>query len=88
VRKNDPVGIQELADISIEVYPNPTNGNIKINADKEIDEVSVFSLDGKLIQQMNYSNGDQIDLSNLSSGIYLLQVAISGSSKTIRIIKK
>jgi hypothetical protein len=88
VRKNDPVGIQELAEISVETYPNPTTGNIKINCAKKIDQVSVFSLDGKLIQQMNYSNGDQINLSNLNSGIYLLQVAISGSSKTIRIIKQ
>jgi hypothetical protein len=87
VRKNDPVGIQELTDISVEVYPNPTPGNIKINCAKKIDEVSVFSLNGKLIQQMNYSNGDQIDLSYLQAGVYLVQVAISGSLKTVRIVK-
>jgi hypothetical protein len=49
VRKNDPVGLQELTDVQIQVYPNPTTGNIKINCDKEINQVSVFSLEGKLI---------------------------------------
>jgi hypothetical protein len=88
VRKNDPVGIQELTDIFVEIYPNPTNGNIKIKATKKIDEVSVYSLDGKLIQQLNYNSGDEIDLSSLNTGVYLVQVDISGNLKTVRVIKK
>lgn len=88
VRKNDPVGIQELTDVQIQVYPNPTTGNIKINCAKEINQVSIFSLEGKLMNEFNYNNGDQIDLSNLNSGIYLLRIEIDGSIKTIRITKK
>jgi hypothetical protein len=88
VRKNDPVGIEELADVFVQVYPNPTTGNIKINCDKEIDKVSVFSLDGKLMQQMKYNNVDQIDLSILNSGVYLINMEIGGNLKTVRVIKK
>jgi hypothetical protein len=88
VRKNDPVGLQELTDVQIQVYPNPTTGNIKINCDKEINQVSVFSLEGKLMNEFNYNNGNLIDISNLNSGIYLLRIEIAGSIKTIRIIKK
>lgn len=88
VRKNDPVGIEELTDIQIQVYPNPTTGNLKINCDKKISQVSVFSLEGKLMNEFNYNNGDQIDLSYLNSGVYLLRIEISGSIETIRIIKR
>ena len=88
VRKNDPVGIQELDDVFVQVYPNPTTGKLKISCDKKIDQVSIFSLDGKLMQQMLYNIEDQIDLSNLNSGVYLANLEIAGNLKTIRVIKK
>ncbi len=87
VRKNDPVGITELADIQVQVYPNPTTGNIKINSSQQIDHFSICSLEGKLMLEKFYNNGDQIDLSSLNAGIYLVNVKISGNLKTIRILK-
>lgn len=87
VRKNDPVEVQELADFQIKVHPNPTTGGVNINCDKNIEKISVFSLDGKVIKEMAYKNGEQLDLSDLNAGIYLFKIKVGSVVKNIRIVK-
>jgi hypothetical protein len=88
VRKNDPVGINELTKIDVKVYPNPTNDNFRIESVVEIENVSIYSLDGKLMKTIPYSNGEKIDISNYNAGIYLVKVASEGRFNTIRIVKQ
>lgn len=88
VRKNDPVGIEEIATLQVQIYPNPTEGNIRISSDKKIESVSIYSLEGKLISEFAYQNGEIIDISDLNSGIYMVKVASAGIVKTVRIVKR
>lgn len=82
------VGESEIHDDFINVFPNPTIDfvNIKLSADR-LHSVAVFDLTGKkLIEE---SNTSVIDISEFSSGIYLLEIYTdSGKSFIKKIIKK
>jgi hypothetical protein len=67
------------------VYPNPSNGIINIESDEDIDEVVIHSLQGRVILKSKVS---KIDISDLSNGIYLMQIkTIDGKLGTKKIIK-
>ncbi len=70
---------------SIYVYPNPTANRIYIQA-VNIIKAEVFDLMGRRVHS---TNQDQIDLSNNSSGSYILQVTTqNNTTETFKIIKQ
>jgi hypothetical protein len=62
------VGIASIETSNIKIYPNPTTGKVYTETESDI---KVYNLQGKLLQE---AFGNQIDLSNYSQGVYLLQV--------------
>jgi hypothetical protein len=70
---------------SIYVYPNPTANRIYIQAEN-ITKAALFDLMGRRVHS---TNQDQIDLSNISSGSYILQVTTqNNTTQTFKIIKQ
>lgn len=70
---------------SIYVYPNPTANRIYIQAEN-ITKAELFDLMGRKVKA---TNQDQIDLSNISSGSYILQVTTqNNTSQSFKIIKQ
>ena len=77
-------------DKSVRVSPNPSNGIVNING-KNISQVIVTDLLGKVIATSNYSalNNVDLDLSSLNSGVYMVKVTSEGSSSSVvKVIKK
>jgi endonuclease I/chitodextrinase len=73
----------------IKMYPNPTNGSkLYFNLTKEV-TVSIYNVLGKLIttERVNSSEND-IDISSLSKGIYLLKINSEFAVITKKLIKK
>ncbi len=69
---------------NIFVYPNPTANRIYIQADS-IKKVVLFDLMGRKVLE---TNQDQIDISNMSSGSYILQVTTqNNTTESFKIIK-
>jgi hypothetical protein len=69
----------------IYVYPNPTANRVYIQADNLIKAV-LFDLMGRKVLE---TNQDQIDISNMSSGSYILQVTTqNNTTETFKIIKQ
>ena len=64
------VGVVEEAE-SIGVYPNPTNGLVRINGVK-VAELQVCNLLGQLVK--TDQNTNEIDLKGLPEGVYLLRI--------------
>ncbi len=56
----------------ITVYPNPANDVVYIASPVDV-IVRISSIDGKFLQQQDISKG-HVDISNLSEGIYMLQI--------------
>ncbi|OUR94627.1 hypothetical protein A9Q87_03050 [Flavobacteriales bacterium 34_180_T64] len=70
------------------LYPNPTSDilNIKLSSNNTIVNVTVFDMLGK-VQNVNSTN-NQINLSSISSGVYILQVETNNGLISKQIIKK
>jgi hypothetical protein len=81
-----PVGISEL-DNAVKLYPNPVVDYLYLKSDIAIEKVIVYDLTGRVIRQINQP-ANSIDLSDLSSGFYLLQVNTTEGASTQRFIKE
>jgi PKD repeat protein len=74
----------------ITVYPNPTNGLLKIDLGQVFNEftVSINDVHGKLISQSNYKQAKEFEINLYAqSGIYLLTINSGNKKATIRLIK-
>ena len=68
------VGIQEIKPSKLDLYPNPTSDQVWIMA-SEIGTIRIFSLDGSLKAEIRKDYGPQeISVSNLSAGYYLVSL--------------
>ena len=63
--------VEEIAEKHVAVYPNPSHGALHIVSDKEIIEVEVVDISGRTVGSFN---SDNIDVSHLNNGIYLLRI--------------
>jgi len=74
---------------SISLYPNPTNAIINIQAlhPEEIKTISLFNINGSLINTYPYDS-KSIDLSEYANGNYYLKIQYQNSFETKKIIKK
>ncbi|HLU86350.1 MAG TPA: T9SS type A sorting domain-containing protein, partial [Taishania sp.] len=83
------VGVADISQQLISIYPNPTSTQVTIKSDKLIQTVQVKDLNGKLIYEV-HSNAMEtvIDLGELSDGVYILEITSDFGSKIERIIKQ
>jgi hypothetical protein len=73
----------------IKIYPNPTSGILNIQTDNISEfNIEIFDLIGKKVGQ--FSNQNQLDISNYKSGIYLIKITDLQSNMTItqKVIKQ
>ncbi len=74
----------ELTDIQI--FPNPTSGIIQLPGHYE-GQAKVFDNTGQLVSTKE-NPGNQMDLSNLPSGIYLIKISEDQQVFTARVVKE
>lgn len=67
------VGLEDEADTELYLYPNPTNNILNIQTDATIEVITIYNLQGQNMMNIT-SNNNQLDLSNLSEGAYILQI--------------
>lgn len=61
--------------IIITIYPNPTSDYINIQTNSTIKEVKIYDLNGRLKSEKTFNSENyNVDIRDLSSGFYLLQV--------------
>ncbi len=75
-------------DFTCEIYPNPGNGSfqLKISSPEIVKEIFVTDIYGKKI--FTQQNKNQIDLSNFSSGIYLLNIITENGNFVKKIMRE
>jgi polyhydroxybutyrate depolymerase len=70
--------VNNKQDIAFKVCPNPSNGSIAVNI-SSLNEISViltvFDLTGKQLRTISIYGQDQVQLSNLPAGTYVLQLS-------------
>nr|WP_315141726.1 endonuclease [uncultured Flavobacterium sp.] len=85
---NTILAVDELEKESFTIYPNPSNGNVKINFENANDkhDVIIFSVSGQKVFEKEYNNTAAAAVNNLQKGIYLVKVTKEGKSTTKKLI--
>ncbi|PKP25155.1 MAG: hypothetical protein CVU03_09085 [Bacteroidetes bacterium HGW-Bacteroidetes-2] len=74
---------------SVTLYPNPVNNILIIESSDNIESVEIFNLLGqKILNEKASQLRKEIDMSQLSKGMYLVKVLSNGISHTSKIIKE
>jgi hypothetical protein len=86
----DQVGIYFPASAEIALYPNPTSDFVTLTLPAEDGAVAfVYDAQGKLIFQVNNAkNGQQFDLSALSTGVYTFRVTLNNLTHIEKVVKQ
>ncbi len=81
-----PLGLPNFAALDYSLYPNPTQDVVKIQSAAAVKNFTVFNMIG---QQVHRGNSNQIDMSNLEIGVYVVEIEFEGSRKVSeKIIRK
>ena len=68
------VGVNELSTNDLSIYPNPVSSQLRINnANPSINYIEILDVTGKTVKTIN-SNYKTVNVSDLTKGIYFLQV--------------
>jgi len=71
---------------AISVYPNPVKNILNINAQKNVEKAEVYNLAGQLV--LTAKDQNQVDMSTLPAGNYVVRIFSGDDVKSIKIIKK
>lgn len=69
----------------IKIFPNPTPSKFFIKSGEELKEVNIYNTAGKKIK---VEFNDEIDISNLTKGVYLLEIKTSNKYFMGKIVKE
>jgi hypothetical protein len=71
----------------VNVYPNPTQGEVVVSGVADaIKNIAVVDLNGRIIKEV--SNTEKVNISDLSAGVYMLNISSDSGSVTKKIVKK
>jgi hypothetical protein len=90
-------GLNELQGFNLKLFPSPAREKIYLQAlnssGSNAAEISIIDMRGKLLNELSISNlfdneQHEIDIQNLSSGVYLLIVKSEGENIAIQFVKE
>lgn len=73
--------IEQLEEDGFSVYPNPTSDELTISSIENIIQISLFQLDGKLVEsEIEVGLHFKMNLSNLKTGTYIIELTTDKGS--------
>jgi len=81
------VGIVEIGNGQIMVYPNPANSNVNVKSDFVINSIDVMNYVGQTVYRNSNVNGKltNFNVSNLNAGIYFVKVSTEQGTRTVKV---
>lgn len=74
---------------NFKVYPNPTQDILKIETQSQKSILNIYSIDGKLVRNIEVSNNAEINVSDFATGVYTVVLTDeNGNVGTQRFVKK
>ena len=80
-------------DQNVKLFPNPANEsiNLQIRGNVVLNNINIYDLSGKLLLRKSYSRNNQsyfnLDISTLSTGVYLLELKTETATVVKRLMK-
>jgi hypothetical protein len=89
VIEGETLSLEETLAQDLILYPNPTKGDLNINATYGFEDAvyTIFDINGKSVLSGNFDS-NTIDASSLSTGNYILKIVSNGLTKTQKFIKQ
>lgn len=86
---SEDIGINNLNQSFLTLYPNPTVEKlfIKLSLEQRIDKIEIYDISGKSLRNINVDK-NEINVSNLNTGIYIIKVYIKDKILSGKFIKK
>ena len=80
----------EETNASFNVYPNPVNDKLYIEAETEIEEVVVYDVYGRhqVTETPSHQGNLSVDVTDLNSGVYFVKVVTENGEAVQRFVKK
>lgn len=103
IRSNDPdenwsdvpvnlsigTGIDNTTKIGVMTYPNPATDNLNVVADVNINSIAIYSITGQIVSKFNVnSTSTIINVSDMASGIYVMEITAGNSVVNSKFIVK
>jgi hypothetical protein len=82
--------VEELSQNTFSFYPNPASHVLNIKANETIETLTITDMSGRTIKTINSSNTNQVkvDVADLTSGVYFIQVVSKGVPQVQKFIKQ
>lgn len=88
----NPAGINQsfTKSNSFLIYPNPASNGLNIINEQEFNYLKIHDITGRLVyyKQLNNVRGVELNISELKSGIYLLEIGDNAGRKHARFVKE
>lgn len=84
------LGVDDYKEVNLKYSPNPVTDILYIQSDIAMEDLILFDQNGKQILSKSIldSKNTQLDLSDLSTGVYLLKAKVGNQTRVLQIIKK
>jgi hypothetical protein len=83
-----PLSVNDFNRLSIQLFPNPAKNKLEISSNQIIDKLTVIDINGRLLKFINISDvAYSLNISNLSKGVYFLEIQYGTSKSTKKFIK-
>ena len=85
---NIVTNINQIKNFETDVFPNPATDKITINAPAKSD-IEIINIRGQIVKKMTINdNNKDIDISNLSKGVYIIKIVTNKEIMTKKFIKE
>ncbi|MBQ8222580.1 MAG: choice-of-anchor J domain-containing protein [Bacteroidales bacterium] len=82
-----PVDVKEVSKENMNIYPNPTDGIINVEADG-MEHIAILNTLGQIVYERDANNDKEtIDISRYESGVYMLRMTTENGIVVRRILK-
>src|SRR5690606_31805274 len=87
------LGVQDLTQSQLSIYPNPTRGEFYILTEKSYgdSQISIQDMTGKTVYQTTLNLANQrgtVDVSSIPTGVYVVTIHTNEGKITKKLIKK
>lgn len=86
---NDPIGLNNNKVENLNIFPNPTKDILNITASEKISTVNIINMMGQIVKSVSVNaNNANINVDDLSAGVYSVIVNSDNAQSTLKLIVK
>jgi hypothetical protein len=82
------LGVEDFSLNATQIYPNPSKGDFLVKTKSGLDKINVYSHVGAFVKTININSLDAVELNigDLSSGVYLLELVNKGDKSWKKVV--